>query len=527
MKNFQKIPDKKIRHKGGFYEEIFLLLLELTLAGAVRESKLMVLSIFRCALPKNYFFAEQEVSVIRSPFVCFLVMILASSCSVLNQSLLTKTTSSDDKKQLVRKDTLSLSLSRDLVSLQNQDRFSFDQGTQAKKEDDWDNSSEKADEEIAEQQFEKNPNDFTFKGKELSYKEGLQGVFDQSPEQERLVRFWIHYFTKRGRERFSEHLKNAAKYKPLVEQILSQYDLPHDLFYVALIESGYNLRIKSKAKAVGPWQFIAGTGKRYGLKINEFVDERRHIIKSTHAAAKYLKELHRMLKDWSLALAAYNSGENRVIRAMNKAKTDHFATLSAMRLLPRETRYYVPKLVAAKIVMENLESFGFAPIALDKKDYYPSMVMVPITVTTNFRRLEKILGIQGPELQEWNSDVKGHIIEASTSRPYFLTLASGIREENEWQSLLVNSHQDLVLSLQEQKSDRRSRGRHQRKAVSLSRYLTVQRGDSKGRKTYVVRKGDSLAKIAVKFNMPVRELIELNSLGSKKIFPKQRIQIKI
>jgi membrane-bound lytic murein transglycosylase D len=459
--------------------------------------------------------------VIRSRFFYPLVMILASSCSVLDQSLLKKSLYSDDQRS-IRKDTLSLSLSRDLVKLQNQDRFSLDQVSQSQREDDWDNSSEKAEEEIAEEQFEKNPNDFTFKGKELSYKEGLQGVFDQSPEQERLVRFWIHYFTKRGRQRFNDHLKNAAKYRPLVEQILAQYDLPSDLFYVALIESGYNLKIKSKAKAVGPWQFIAGTGKRYGLKVNQYVDERRHIIKSTHAAAKYLKELYRIFQDWPLALASYNSGENRVLRAVDKAKAKHFATLSALKLLPRETRYYVPKLVAAKIVMENLESFGFAPLDLDKKDYYPAMVMIPLTETTSFHRLEKVLGIQSGQLQEWNSDIKGHIIEASTGRPYLLTLVSGSRNESDWKSLLLTSRQELVLSRQER---RKVEGGRQR--ISLSRYLTSNRKTVKGQKTYVVRKGDSLAKIAVKFNMPVRELMELNALESKKIFPKQRIQIKI
>src|SRR5690606_21088104 len=113
-------------------------------------------------------------------------------------------------------------------------------------------------------------------------------------------------FTVKQRDRFQRFLNNGEEYRHHIEAIFQEYGLPKELYYVGLIESGYYLGARSHASAVGPWQFIRGTGRRYGLRINSDIDERRDLFKSTHSAAQYFKDLHKMFSSWELALAAYN-----------------------------------------------------------------------------------------------------------------------------------------------------------------------------------------------------------------------------
>ena len=120
-----------------------------------------------------------------------------------------------------------------------------------------------------------------------------------------------------------------------------------------MIESGYSTGAKSWASAVGIWQFIRGTGKRYGLKINKYVDERKDPVRATRAAARYLASLYRVYQNWELAMSAYNAGEGRVLGAIMRGHTRDFWELSRKKLLPRETRNYVPKMMAAVKIGQN------------------------------------------------------------------------------------------------------------------------------------------------------------------------------
>lgn len=176
-----------------------------------------------------------------------------------------------------------------------------------------------------------------------------------------LVEKHLAYFQSRGSERFAEYLRRAAVYFPVMLPILQEEGVPPELIYLTMVESGVNPLAKSRAKAIGIWQFIRGTGKLYDLRGNFWYDERRNIEKSTRAAARHFKDLYAAFGNWHLALASYNSGAGRVKRAIRKSKgkTDFWAI---RKYLPKETRNYVPAYIAATLIATNPTKFGFPPI---------------------------------------------------------------------------------------------------------------------------------------------------------------------
>ncbi len=173
------------------------------------------------------------------------------------------------------------------------------------------------------------------------------------------VAFWVDYFSHRGRGYFEKYLTRSEYFVPYIAPLLKKSGMPEDLVYLAMIESGFNNLARSHAKAVGPWQFISATGKRYGLAVNWWIDERRDIHKSTMAAVDYLRDLYRLFQNWELAAAAYNAGESKVGRAMRRYGTRDFWVLARYSFLRPETRDYVPKIIAAAIIAKNREQFGF------------------------------------------------------------------------------------------------------------------------------------------------------------------------
>ena len=193
---------------------------------------------------------------------------------------------------------------------------------------------------------------------------------------------WVDYFTVRDRERTVRFLERGIPLRPYLQQILKDNDVPPELFYLAMIESGFVTHAKSRARAVGVWQFMKATGKNYGLIVNSSVDERRNWIKATEAAATYLKDLNNVFGSWYLALAAYNAGENRIVRSIMKGKTRDFWALAESGMLPKETLDYVPKFLAAQIVGKNLEKYNLRiqPQTEDTWEDYAS-VTVPSGVS--------------------------------------------------------------------------------------------------------------------------------------------------
>lgn len=175
------------------------------------------------------------------------------------------------------------------------------------------------------------------------------------------VEFWIDYFTGKGRPHFERYLERSEYFIPYIAPILKQNGMPQDLVYLAMIESGFNNHARSRARAVGPWQFMAPTGKRYGLEVSWWVDERRDILKSTMAAVGYLRDLYLIFGNWELASASYNAGEAKIARGVRRYATKDFWQLARHRFLRPETRDYVPKIIAAAILAKNREQFGFQP----------------------------------------------------------------------------------------------------------------------------------------------------------------------
>jgi membrane-bound lytic murein transglycosylase D len=190
------------------------------------------------------------------------------------------------------------------------------------------------------------------------------------------VETWISFLRGRNREKTELWLQRSGRYAPMIRQALRQRGMPEDLVYVAFIESGFSPSAYSRAKAAGIWQFIEETGRRYGLEVSSYVDERRDPFKATVAALDYLQKLHGQFGDWYLAAAAYNAGENRVARILRERREGtHRNEAVFWRIaphLPQETRDYVPLMLAAGHIGKEPEKYGFVNL-----DYH-----VPLTFET-------------------------------------------------------------------------------------------------------------------------------------------------
>jgi membrane-bound lytic murein transglycosylase D len=212
------------------------------------------------------------------------------------------------------------------------------------------------------------------------------------------IDFWLTYFTGPGRERFERALYRMQLHRPTVSAILDEMDLPQELICIAFVESGFAMKAVSSAKAVGPWQFINGTARRYGLRVNWWYDERCDVVASTYAAGHYLQDLHSIWGDWFLAFAAYNCGEYRVARQVARQKTENFWELD----LPLQTERYVPKFLAALTIMRDPEQYGFTiprvePIRFD---------LVTVTEATDLEQLARCAGTSAEVIRDMNPHLR-------------------------------------------------------------------------------------------------------------------------
>lgn len=216
------------------------------------------------------------------------------------------------------------------------------------------------------------------------------------------VEQFIQYFQTTMKSRFANWLARSEKYIPLMKNLLRENGLPEDLVYLALIESGFNPYAYSRSKAMGPWQFISPTGKRYGLKVNWWVDERRDPEKSTVAAAKYLKDLYDMFECWYLAAASYNAGEGKISKAMKRYRTEDFWELTKYRYLKQETKDYVPQVIAAALVAKDPEKYGFEGIEYQEPLCYDK---VRVPEATDLTLVAKACEISTEQLRDLNPEL--------------------------------------------------------------------------------------------------------------------------
>jgi len=220
------------------------------------------------------------------------------------------------------------------------------------------------------------------------------------PITRRAIRY-VRFLTRsnRGRGLFESWLKRSGRYQDMVVQTLREWQLPEDLIWVAMIESGFDPAIRSPAGAVGLWQFMQQTGEVYGLDVDRFVDQRKNPQEATRAAAHHLRDLYQRFGDWQLALAAYNMGYEQLLSAIDTYNTSDFSELARQRAIPKETSNYVPKIVAAALVANNLERYGFGDVKL-YKPLSPAEIAVP--GGAKLSTVAKAAGITTAQLRKYN-----------------------------------------------------------------------------------------------------------------------------
>lgn len=311
------------------------------------------------------------------------------------------------------------------------------------------------------------------------------------------VQKWINYFADKNHARFQRFLNRGHKYQKAIYAILDEYEVPRDIYYLAMIESGFVTRARSHASAVGVWQFIAATGRRYGLKKNYYMDERQDPLRATRSAARYLKDLHRVFDSWYLAMAAYNAGEMRILQSIMKANSRNFWEIVEKKALPRETMNYVPKFLAASIIGHNPEKYGFK---ITTTEVLPEMKLVDVPRQVKLSSIARSTGVPLSILKKYN----GHLKRKMTP--------SGRGGYGLWVPVKYSAN---LASAKGLLSRYRVKGARQVASHTSSHRL----------KKYRVRRGDTLGKIARKYGLSIRKLKKMNGLRSNNIMVGKRLKV--
>ncbi len=309
--------------------------------------------------------------------------------------------------------------------------------------------------------------------------------FDLDLKDTKEVQRYFQFFTHERRDLFVRWLKRAEPYLPYLRDEFKKQGLPQDLIFLPFAESGFNPWAYSRAGAAGMWQFMPFTGRRYGLQVDWWLDERRNPFLATQAAIGYLKKLHGDFNDWYLALAAYNAGEGKISRALRKTGYDNFFDLAkTRRYLKRETRNYVPKFIAILKIVRNLEELGFEPINWDAEFPHERLT---VKGGTDLLALATHTGLPWKEFRKLNPAFRRQVSPPGKTCEVYLPLT---------------------------------------KIVLAKEYLASP--DSRpyaGYKHYRVRKGDSWWRISRRSGVPIRVLKRVNGLRRNLLRPGQRLMI--
>jgi membrane-bound lytic murein transglycosylase D len=376
------------------------------------------------------------------------------------------------------------------------------------------------------------------------------------------VEQFIQYFQTTARKVFSNWLARSEKYIPSMRNHLRENGLPEDLVYMALIESGFNPHAYSRSKASGPWQFTYLTGKRYGLRSNWWIDERRDPEKSTIAAAKYLKDLYDMFECWYLAAAGYNAGEKKIAAAMKRYRTEDFWELTKYRYLKQETKDYVPQMIAAALIAKDPEKYGFVGIEYQEPLCYDKVKVPEITDLRLIAQacettVDEIKDLN-PELSRWctppnfpDYEIKIPFGKKELFLRNFETLYPGetcrfkvhaVRKRESLAKIAKIYRVDLEPILEINRLNKKSRlsvGMNlliplrkdqdsKRDRVAKKKSDGMDRNAKPAETTYTIKKGDSLWSIANEMGVNMSALITWNNLHpEKKLMPGDKLKIRI
>ena len=330
---------------------------------------------------------------------------------------------------------------------------------------------------------------------------------------DRVKRFIELYSVQRQRSS-SVILGLAQYYYPWMKAIFDKYDLPEELVYVTIIESALNPTAVSKAGATGIWQFMYGTGKLYGLEVNSYVDDRRDPYKATDAAARHFRDLYNIFGDWGLAISAYNCGAGNVRKAIQRSggKTDFWGVYP---YLPRETQNYFPAFIGAMYMMTYHNLYGIQPAQIS----IPSDVdTIMINKEAHFRQISEVLNINYDEIKSLNPQYKKEIIPAF-SEPMPLRLRSN-------DLLLYIAMSDSISKYNYDSYFNPTKNLNTVAAtgtVTDDGMMIVQQTPNK---YHVVKKGETLGKIAAKYHTTVGNIKSLNHLHSTSLRVGQRLLVK-
>ncbi len=317
---------------------------------------------------------------------------------------------------------------------------------------------------------------------------------------------WIHFLSDGNASRTRLWLERSGRYEPMIRQQLRERGMPEDLVYLAFIESGFSPKAYSRAAASGMWQFIEETGKRYGLDVNPYVDERRDPLDATRAALDYLQALHDRFGSWYLAAAAYNTGEGRVERILKQhadGKTgsdDLFWQIA--QFLPEETRNYVPLMLAAGHISKSPEKYGFGSIA-----YQPPIEFDTVWVPTqsSLELVAKAADVKRETVQDLNP----HLVKGVTppGRAYPVRIPRDTR---------YTFARNFAALIREQKQEEQAR---------LVLAKIEEERPAKG-KHHTIRRGETLTHIARQYDVSVASLVSANSgISARKLLPGKSLTI--
>ncbi len=290
----------------------------------------------------------------------------------------------------------------------------------------------------------------------------------------------VDYFLKtfRGPQKrwMLRALKRSGRYTSRMKEIFVEEGLPDELVYLAIIESGFNPYAFSRAGAMGIWQFMPATGKRYGLVINWWIDERRDLEKSTRAAARYLKDLYALFDDWYLAAAAYNAGEGKISRGLRKYESNNFWHLSKRRYLKKETKDYVPRFLAALMIAKEPDRYGFGDIQYDTPLFYET---VAVSDATDLAVVAQGCGYKLRYLNKLNPQLRRGCTPSGYKGDYDVKVPLGTKER------FITYYEQL----------------------DPNKRLTFRRHRIKG--------GDTLSHLAERYGVSVRSIMQMNRLKSR------------